>query len=152
MLLDELNECKGKLNNETAKVEELEEKLKASEKHTDRIRNPIVAGIIISFVINTFGHMIMNPLVVLGSLLILVAEIPGYVVFMIRDGKSAKIEEELNKSKENVKKYEEELERLNERMEVEQVIQENEKNKEYRGPINSDLYRRDNCLKNMNAR
>jgi len=151
MLIDELNECKGNLNKENARLVELETQLKVSEKHTDKIRYPILTGVIGSFIVNTFGHIIMNPFVVLGSLLILAAMIPAYVIFMTRDSKSGKIEEQIKVCKDNIKKYEDELELLNYRSEVTSIINQNDKNYAYsetRYPSNSSRYN----LKNNNSR
>ena len=122
MLVNDLNDCKIKLNSEIAKLTDLEEKLKESEAKTDRVRYPIIGGVITSFVLNTLGHIIMNPFVVLGSLLMLAFMIPAYIVFFKFDGKSGKIEEQIKQCKENIQKYEEELERLNSRMEVESLV------------------------------
>ena len=122
MLINDINDCKIKLNNEKTKLIELEEALKKSEEYTDKIRYPILGGVIGSFVLNTFGYIIMNPFVVLGSLLMLAGMIPMYFIFFKREGKSAKIEEQIKTCKENIIKYEEELERLNSREEVQTLI------------------------------
>ena len=134
MLVNELNTCKGNLNRENSRLEELEKQLVAAEKHTDKIRYPILINVIGSFILNTFGHIIMNPFVVLTSLLMLGVGIPAYVVFMVRDSKSGKIEEAIKECKENIQKYEEELSRLNYRYEVENLIKQNENTATYKEP------------------
>ena len=122
MLINQINDCKIKLNQEESRLKELEEELKKCEEHTDKIRYPILYGIVTSFILNTFGYIIMNPFVVLGSLLMLAGMIPCYCIFFKREGRSAKVEDKIKECKENITKYENELERLNSNREVNDLI------------------------------
>ncbi len=123
-LHEQLNDCKIKLINEKQLLVDLEDKLKIAEKNTDKVRYPILGGIITSFIFNTLGHIIMSPFVVLASLLGLALLIPAYIRFYILEGRSAKIEEQIKVCKENIEKYEDELELLNTRYETQSLILE----------------------------
>ena len=63
-LHEQLNDCKIKLINEKQLLVDLEDKLKIAEKNTDKVRYPILGGIITSFIFNTLGHIIMSPFVI----------------------------------------------------------------------------------------
>jgi hypothetical protein len=124
MIIDTINDYKTKLNCEEANLATLEKKLVEAEAHTDKIRYPIIGGVIGSFIINMFGHIILNPYVVILGLAIPLLMIPAYIVFFKREDKSSEIEKQIKVSKENIQKYENELERLNSRLEVQQLIDE----------------------------
>ena len=119
-----INQCREKIKNHEETLLQLTYKKHDLEEKVENTRSFMLKIVIISFLVNFFGYMVANSIIVIVSLSMLLAIAPfGFKYINLQD-KQEKTEKEIEETENLLYEAQDELERLYSREEVLDLIRE----------------------------